>query len=617
MNKIMEDLDVTVAKIKPEERHILLCGGVPCLSVGCQKVKEAISRELSEHNLAEKVQVLEAGCIGNCKLGPTVIVYPEGIIYRRISEENAREIIEEHIIGGKLLEHLLHKDEKTEQAQHRREDMPFYSKQKRLVLRNCGVISTDIDSYMSNQGYAALAKALTELKPENVIEEVIRSGLRGRGGGGFPTGRKWQAAKDAEGSKKYIICNGDEGDPGAFMDRSIMEGDPHSVLEGLILAGYAVGAEQGFIYVRAEYPLAVRRLEAAIAEARKACFLGKNILKKGFNFDVEIRVGAGAFVCGEETALISSVEGTRGDPNPRPPFPVHKGVWGYPTVINNVETLANIPPIVLNGGDWFNAIGTENSKGTKVFALAGKVRHAGLIEVSMGTTLREVIFDIAGGVPNDKEFKAAQTGGPSGGCLSAEHLDLPLDYESLRAVGSIIGSGGLIVMDEDTCMVDVARYFSGFNREESCGKCTSCRIGTKRMLEVLEKITSGNGDEEDLEKLESLAKLIISSSLCGLGRSAPNPVLSTLKHFREEYMAHIKEKRCPAGVCPELTRHFILEDKCRSCGLCTKVCAEGAIIKEGKNYRINPDKCVDCTRCVQECPFKAIKGRKRKELARA
>jgi NADH:ubiquinone oxidoreductase subunit F (NADH-binding)/(2Fe-2S) ferredoxin/NAD-dependent dihydropyrimidine dehydrogenase PreA subunit len=612
MNKLMDSLEEQMANTKPEERNLLLCGGVPCLSLGCRQVKEAVFDELQDRNLSESIRILEAGCMGNCRLGPTIIVYPEGVVYRRIKPEDAREIIEEHVLGGRLVEHLLYRDDELQEIQHRREDMPFYQKQQRLVLRNCGVIAPDIDAYIGQQGYAALAKALTDLTPEELIEEVIRSGLRGRGGGGFPTGRKWAAARQAQGEKKYVICNGDEGDPGAFMDRSIMEGDPHSVLEGLILAGYAVGASQGYFYVRAEYPLAVRRLEEAIREARKAHLLGNNILKQGYSFDVEIRVGAGAFVCGEETALISSVEGTRGDPNPRPPFPVHKGVWGYPTVINNVETLANIPQIILHGAEWFRQTGTEKSSGTKVFALAGKIRHAGLVEVPMGITLREVIFDIAGGIPDQREFKAAQTGGPSGGCLSAEHLDLPLDYDSLRAVGSIIGSGGLIVMDEDTCMVDVARYFINFNRQESCGKCTTCRIGTKRMLEILEGIIAGNGQESDLERLEKLGRLISSASLCGLGRSAPNPVLSTLRHFRGEYLAHIVEKRCPAGVCPALTRHFIQEERCRACGICAGVCPSGAIVKGETAYSIDLAKCMDCARCARECPFKAIRGGRRK-----
>ena len=618
MNKLIEELEVQVSMIQPAERYLLLCGGVPCQSLQCRQVKEAVEKELHEHGLEEKVRILETGCIGNCKLGPSLIVYPEGVVYRRLKPENAREIIAEHVLEGRLLEHLLHKDDVSGEIQHRREDMSFYQKQQRLVLRNCGVIPPDISSYLSNRGYAALAKALATMTPEQVIAEVTNSGLRGRGGGGFPTGRKWQAAREATASRKYVICNGDEGDPGAFMDRSIMEGDPHSVLEGLILAGYAVGATRGYIYVRAEYPLAVRRLEAAIRKARKACFLGENILEKGFSFDVEIRVGAGAFVCGEETALITSVEGARGDPNPRPPFPAQKGVWGYPTVINNAETLANIPLIILNGSDWFAQIGTDGSKGTKVFALAGKVRHTGLVEVPMGTTLREIIFEIGGGIPGNKQFKAAQTGGPSGSCLTADHLDLPLDYDSLKSVGGMIGSGGLIIMDEDTCMVDIARYFSNFNRQESCGKCTTCRIGSKRMLELLEKITSGQGEEKDLERLESLAVLMKNASLCGLGRSAPNPVLSTLRHFRAEYLAHIKDKRCPAGVCPELSRHYIQEEKCRACGLCARLCPAEAIIQEDGRYRIDPEKCVDCKLCAQECPFEAIRGgRKRKEAVRA
>ena len=618
MNELIEDLEVQVSRIQPAERYLLLCGGVPCQSLQCRQVKEAVEKELHEHGLEEKVRILETGCIGNCKLGPSLIVYPEGVVYRRLKPENAREIIAEHVLRGRLLKHLLHKDDVSSEIQHRREDMLFYQKQQRLVLRNCGVIPPDINSYLSNRGYAALAKALSTMTPEQVIAEVTSSGLRGRGGGGFPTGRKWQAAREATASRKYVICNGDEGDPGAFMDRSIMEGDPHGVLEGLILAGYAVGATRGYIYVRAEYPLAVRRLEAAIREARKAHFLGENILEKGFSFDVEIRVGAGAFVCGEETALITSVEGTRGDPNPRPPFPAQKGVWGYPTVINNVETLVNIPLIILNGSEWFAQIGTAGSKGTKVFALAGKVRHTGLVEVPMGTTLREIIFEIGGGIPGNKQFKAAQTGGPSGSCLTADHLDMPLDYDSLKSVGGMIGSGGLIIMDEDTCMVDVARYFSNFNRQESCGKCTTCRIGSKRMLELLEKITSGQGEEKDLERLESLALLMKNASLCGLGRSAPNPVLSTLRHFREEYLAHIKDKRCPAGVCPELNRHYIQEEKCRACGLCARLCPAEAIIQEEGRYRIDPEKCVDCKLCAQECPFEAIRGgRKGKEAVRA
>jgi NADP-reducing hydrogenase subunit HndC len=618
MKKLRDDLEKRVVGIKPEERHILLCGGLPCQSLRCREVKEAVANELQEHDLVEKVRIVETGCIGKCKLGPALIIYPEGVVYRKLKPEDAREIVEEHVFGSKLLKHLLHRDGNSNKLQHRREDMPFYQQQQRLVLKNCGVIPPDISSYLNNQGYAALAKALTELTPEKVLEEVIRSGLRGRGGGGFPTGRKWQGAREMPGIKKYVICNGDEGDPGAFVDRSIMEGDPHSVIEGLILAAYAVGASRGFIYVRTEYPFAIRRLEEAISEARKAGFLGEDILEQGFSFDLEIRIGAGAFVCGEETALITSIEGARGDPNPRPPFPVQKGIWGYPTVVNNVETLANIPPIILNGGDWFARIGTEKSKGTKVLSLTGKVRHTGLIEVPMGTTLRAVIFDIGGGIPDNKQFKAALTGGPSGGFLTTEHLDLPLDYDAFTDVGCMLGSGALIVMDEDSCMVDVARHFSDFNRQESCGKCTACRIGTKRMLEILEKIVSGQAEEQDLKGLENLAILLKNTSLCGLGRTAPNPVLSSLNHFYGEYLAHVKEKRCPSGVCPQLNRLFIEEKICRACGLCARLCPAGAITKTDKIYRIDLAKCVDCARCAEECPFEAIKsGRKQKEVTKA
>ena len=604
----MIDLPGQVKQVEPEKRHLLLCGGVPCVSLGCQKVRNAVSQELEANGYKDKIKMLETGCIGNCTLGPSLIIYPEGVIYQRLTPENAREIVEEHILQGQLVEHLLYRDHKSRELQHRKEDMPFYQKQKRLVLRHCGVIPPHLDPYMASRGYAALIKALTEMKPNEVLVEVEKSGLRGRGGGGFPTGRKWRSARQEQGPEKYVICNADEGDPGAFMDRSILEGDPHAVLEGLILAGYAVGAKQGYIYVRAEYPLAIKRAEDAIREAQQANLLGSNILDQGFNFNLEVRVGAGAFVCGEETALITSIEGTRGDPGPRPPFPVHKGLWGRPTVINNVETLANIPLIVLMGGEEFAKIGTETSKGTKVFALAGNVRHTGLVEVPMGTTLRTIIFDIAGGVPEEKTFKAAQTGGPAGGCLGIEHLDLPLDYDALRSAGCTIGSGGLIVMDEDTCMVDVARYFSEFNQQESCGKCTPCRVGSKRMLEILQEITGGRGTQDDLGRLEELAILMKNASLCGLGRSAPNPVLSTLRHFKEEYLVHIRDKRCPAGACADLQGLHINEEKCKACGLCAGLCPVDAINSQADFYRIDPNKCIDCQRCLRECPFEAIVG---------
>ena len=494
------------------------------------------------------------GCIGDCSLGPALIVYPEGIIYQKLAPEDARTIVREHLIGGRIVEPLLHRDPRSSEILRQREAMPFYRGQTRLVLRNCGVISAHIDDYLKYRGYAALALALAEMSPQEVIGEVRSSGLRGRGGGGFPTGRKWALAREAPGDEKFVICNADEGDPGAFMDRNILEGDPHSVIEGMIIAGYATGAARGYIYVRAEYPMAVHRCREAITQARRKKLLGENILETGFSFDLEIRTGAGAFVCGEETALISSLHGTRGDPEPRPPFPAQKGLWGKPTLINNVETLANIPLIILHGAARFTELGPKGSPGTKVFALAGKVRHTGLVEVPLGTTLRRVIFDIGGGIPGDKEFKAAQTGGPSGGCLGAESLDRPMDYDSLREAGSIIGSGGLIVMDEDSCMVDLARFYLDFNQDESCGKCTPCRIGSKRMLELLQKITAGRGEEQDLAILEQLARLMQKGSLCGLGRTAPNPLLSTLRLFREEYRAHVNEKRCPAGSCRNLDR---------------------------------------------------------------
>ncbi len=606
MTTLLEELEQE--RIRPETEHrLLLCGGIPCTSLGCKKVKEALEEELQAQGAAGEVPLEVVGCIGDCSMGPAVIVYPEGIIYQKLKPEDARTIVREHIVNGRVVESLLHRDPQSKEILRRREQLPFYRGQTRLVLRNCGVISPHIDEYLKYRGYAALARALAELTPEQVIEEVKISGLRGRGGGGFPTGRKWEMMRASPGDEKFIICNADEGDPGAFMDRNILEGDPHSVIEGMIIAGYATGARQGYIYVRAEYPIAVRRSQEAIAQAREKKFLGENILEKGFSFNIEIRIGAGAFVCGEETALISSIHGTRGDPNPRPPFPAQKGLWGKPTLINNVETLANIPLIVLHGGSRFAELGLEGASGTKVFALAGKINHTGLVEVPLGTPLRTIIFDIGGGIPGNKKFKAAQTGGPSGGCLGPEHLDLPVDYQSLQEAGSMIGSGGLIIMDEDTCMVDIARFYMDFIQDESCGKCTPCRIGTKRMLEILEKITAGKGEEKDLETLQQLALLLKNGSLCGLGRSAPNPVLSTLHRFREEYLAHIRDHTCPAGVCRSLTRLRIIEDKCRSCGICARICPAAAISgARGKPYVIDPEKCSDCLRCLEECPFDAI-----------
>ncbi len=606
MSTLLEEL--STERIRPETEHrIVLCGGVPCVSLGCRAVRDALDGELERSGLGGRIGIEEVGCIGNCSLGPSMIVYPEGIVYRKLEPADARLIVRDHLLNGRVVEKLLHRDPHTREIQRRQSDMSFYRKQTRLVLRNCGVVAPSLDGYMKYRGYAALTRALAEMKPEEVITMITASGLRGRGGGGFPTGRKWALVRAAEGNEKYVICNADEGDPGAFMDRSLLEGDPHSVIEGMTIAGYAVGARQGIIYVRAEYPVAVRRSREAIAAARREKLLGENILQQNFSFEIEVRPGAGAFVCGEETALISSLHGIRGDPDPRPPFPAEKGLWGRPTLINNVETLANIPLIVLHGSDRFTELGFSRNRGTKVFALAGKVRHTGLVEVPLGTTLRTIIFEIGGGIPGNKAFKAVQTGGPSGGCLGAAHLDTPVDYETLREAGSMVGSGGMIVMDEETCLVDLARFYLDFTRDESCGKCTPCRVGTRRMLEILNRITAGRGEEGDLERLEQLGRLMQDGSLCGLGRSAPNPVLSTLQHFRAEYLIHIREKHCPAGVCPNLSRPVITEELCRSCGLCARLCPSGAISgAKGKKYRIDPAKCSACDRCVQECPFDAI-----------
>ncbi|ADL07465.1 NADH-quinone oxidoreductase subunit NuoF [Thermosediminibacter oceani] len=588
--------------------HVLVCRGTGCTASGSESVMDAFEKEIEKHGLSGEVKVLLTGCLGLCELGPNIIIYPEGTYYCRVKAEDVPEIVEEHLVKGRIVERLLYKERDVEERMRALTDIKFYKRQKRVALRNCGLINPEnIEEYIANDGYRALAKVLSEMTPQQVIDEVTRSGLRGRGGGGFPTGKKWQFAKDAPGDVKYVVCNGDEGDPGAFMDRSILEGDPHTVLEAMAIAGYAIGAKEGYIYVRAEYPLAVKRLEIAIEQARERGLLGKNILGTGFEFDIFLRLRSGAFVCGEETALLASIEGRRGEPRPRPPFPAIEGLWGKPTLINNVETFANIPPIILNGADWFASIGTERSKGTKVFAVGGKINNTGLVEIPMGTTLREVIYDIGGGIPNGKKFKAVQTGGPSGGCIPASLLDMPIEYDTLTQAGSMMGSGGMIVMDEDTCMVDIAKFFLTFTQDESCGKCPPCRIGTKRMLEILERITNGEGREGDIELLETLAKNIKASALCGLGQTAPNPVLSTLRYFRDEYEAHIREKKCPAGACKALITYEITVDKCKGCGLCVKVCPAGAITGERKQpHAINREKCIKCNSCFERCRFGAI-----------
>ena len=616
MQSVMElrNVGAKANAVSPYKHQILICGGTGCHSNSSGKIIDEFNKQIKERGLENDVLIVQTGCFGLCAVGPVVIVYPENAFYSKITVEDVKEIVDEHLVNGKIVEKFLH-GEALGQKVVSLPETDFYKKQMRVALRNCGVINPEvIDEYIARDGYQALIKVLTEMTPQQVIDEMLASGLRGRGGAGFPTGRKWQFTHDAVGDEKYVCCNADEGDPGAFMDRSVLEGDPHAVLEAMAIAGYAIGAKQGYIYVRAEYPIAVNRLQIAIDQAKEYGLLGKNVLGLGFDFDVGIRLGAGAFVCGEETALMTSIEGNRGEPRPRPPFPAIKGLFGKPTLLNNVETYANVCQIILKGASWFTSFGTEKSRGTKVFALGGKINNVGLVEIPMGTTLRELIYDIGGGIPNGKKFKAIQTGGPSGGCLTEEDLDAEIDFDNLVARGSMMGSGGAIVMDEDNCMVDVAKFYMEFICDESCGKCTPCRIGTKRMLEILTRITDGKATLKDLDELEDLAQNIKSNSLCGLGQTAPNPVLSTLKHFRDEYVAHIVDKKCPAHICKNLMQYEIEKDKCFGCGMCVRACPANAFVKTdyiapGKKlpaYTIDQSKCIKCGMCIASCKFKAI-----------
>lgn len=592
--------------------HIMVCGGTGCTSSNSNRIIEKFEEELERHAMTSEFEIVKTGCFGLCELGPIVIVYPEGTFYTRITEKNVEEIVQKHLLLGQVVESLVYEETIVEAGKYKSfKDTTFYNKQKRIALHNCGLVNPEvIQEYIALGGYGAIYKAVKEMTPLEVIDVITESGLRGRGGGGFPTGKKWSFAyaQEGEDNQKYVLCNADEGDPGAFMDRSVLEGDPHSIIEAMAIAGYAIGANKGYVYIRAEYPIAVARLQSAIDAAREEGYLGENIFGLGFNFDLGIRLGAGAFVCGEETALIESIEGKRGEPRLRPPYPAVKGLFGKPTIINNVETYANIPRIILNGADWYKSIGTERSSGTKIFAVGGKVKHTGLVEVPMGTTVREVVFDICGGIPDGKEIKAVQTGGPSGGCIPKDLLDTPIEFDTLTAIGSMMGSGGMIVMDEDNCMVDIAKFFLEFTVDESCGKCAPCRVGTIRMKEILEKFTNGTAELSDIDKLESLAESISKTAICGLGQTAPNPVLSTIRYFRHEYEAHARDKICPAGVCRDLISYHIDETKCVGCTACSRACPVGAITGQVKEpHKISSLKCIKCGACVEKCKkFKAI-----------